>query len=604
MKIGRLKKTLQSFLLSFSLIWKANKVCTLLLVSITSLLSIIPAISILLSKQIIDNLSSGGIKDPEIFTKEVSLTLCLLAIGCLNYVLSSTSQLIQSILKDRLNLTVNKSIFEKASSFDYYLYEDPKLYDVLQRAQQDSSYRPLTLLHQTMALISGVVTFISLLAILIKLNILIVIILLIITLPTLFVQISYSNENFSLQKNRAPDYRLSNYFARLITDIESAKELRLFYLAPVLIKRYEEIQYKFLSQNKQIITRKIKKGTFVQIVSQVGYYALYIYIIFYVIQGIFTIGDLVMFSTAILQAQGSLGIILSSLADLYEQNLFLENYFNFIQLPSSKKPRQYYPITFSDSPPTIEFKHVTFIYPNTTLPALQDVSLTISPNEKIGLVGVNGSGKSTLIKLICGLYIPTSGQITFNGTDITKIDPLVISDKISVIFQDYIHYYLSILDNIGFGAINKINNKEDIYKAAQKSGANTFIKELPNGYETILGRVFNEESVDLSIGQWQKIALARLFIRNSPVLILDEPTASLDVFAEQETYKNLINSSNNKTVLLISHRFSTVMNTERIIVLNHGQIEEEGNHNQLIKLNGLYSKMYYTQAKPYNEKNA
>jgi ATP-binding cassette subfamily B protein len=337
----------------------------------------------------------------------------------------------------------------------------------------------------------------------------------------------------------------------------------------------------------------------VQLLALLGYYGGYLAVILQAIGGHITLGDLTMYSGVLMQAQSTAGALMSSLADLYEQNLFLSNLFTFLKLQPRIPPGGRGEPAPEILRSGLEMRNVTFQYPGISEPVLHNINLTVAPGEKIALVGENGAGKTTLIKLLARLYDPTEGIILLDGADLREVDIASLHARIGVIFQDFVQYPLTGRENIGFGQIEALEDDARIQAAAQKSGAHNVLNSLPKGYDTVLGRWFDEEGPDLSVGQWQKIALARAYMRDAPILILDEPTASLDAKSEFEVFKHFKELAADRTVILISHRFSTVRMADRIIVLNNGHIAEQGTHEELLAAGGVYATLFNLQAEGY-----
>ena len=471
---------------------------------------------------------------------------------------------------------------------------------MLQRAQREAGFRPLILLNQMLTIVGSTITTLFLLVLLLRFNPWIVLVLVTTTLPVLFVQARYGQEAFRLFNWRTPEARKLAYYAQLLTSDQSIKEIKLFDLARLLFKRYKSLFARFYRENRSLAVRRNLAGAALALLSLLGYYGCYVYVIGRAVASAITLGDLTLYGSVFLQLQGSLTNLLNGLSTIYESALFIGNLFAFLELRPMISPS-----ANGRQPPEkwqegFVLHNVSFCYPGTTCYVLRNLNLHIRPGEKIALVGENGAGKTTLVKLLARLYDPTEGYITLDGLDLREYDLGSLQQCIGVIFQDFVRYYLPARENIGFGQVEALENQERIVAAAQKSGAHSVISGLPEGYETTLGRWF-DDGHQLSVGEWQKVALARAFIRDADLLILDEPTASLDARTEYEVFQQFNTLTHDRAAVLISHRFSTVRMAERIIVLERGQIVEEGSHEQLLERGGIYATLFNMQAENYRD---
>jgi len=400
------------------------------------------------------------------------------------------------------------------------------------------------------------------------------------------------------QREQTSTERQAGYLNWMLTNSSHAKEIRMFGLGPLLIRRFRDIRRK-LRKGRLAITRKRYLADFAaQTFSTAAIYGSYAYVAYQAVWGKITYGDLVMYFQAFQRVQGFLQGLLSSLAGLYEDNLFLSNLYEFLDL----KRTVVEPVPPRPVPQPMQrglvLHQVSFQYPTGTKKVLEDISLAIRPGEVVALVGENGSGKTTLIKLLCRLYDPTGGTITLDGIDLRQFETTALRHEIAVIFQDYAHYYLTARENIWFGNTSLPPGHERVLAAARRSGADDVIRALPRGYETILGKWF-EDGEELSIGEWQKVALARAFMRDAQIIVLDEPTSSMDAKAEYETFQNFRRLVSGRTAILISHRFSTVRMADRIFVLKQRSVVESGTHEELLGRRGVYASLFEKQARAY-----
>ena len=355
---------------------------------------------------------------------------------------------------------------------------------------------------------------------------------------------------------------------------------------------------KFFQEDKSLALRRAVVGFGLGLIATLGFYGSYAWIVWHTVQGKISLGDMTLYLSIFRQGQSTFQAILSGVGSIYENNLFMANVFDFLGL----KPQMVIATRKHDLPVSlhrgIEFRGVGFRYPESEEWALRNIDLSIRPGEKIALVGPNGAGKTTLIKLLSRLYDPTEGAILIDGIDIRELDPVDLRQKIGVIFQDFVRYHVPARENVGFGQIDSLEKIEQIIEAARKSGAHPIIENLPEGYETMLGRWFRGGH-ELSVGQWQKIALARAFMRDAEILVLDEPTAALDAETEYEIFRHFQELTEGKTAILISHRFSTVRMADRIVVIQEGRIAEIGSHPELLRQEGIYAHLFSMQAQGY-----
>jgi ATP-binding cassette subfamily B protein len=405
-------------------------------------------------------------------------------------------------------------------------------------------------------------------------------------------------------RRESPERRKMYYFNRLMTDDDYNKEIKLFNLGNFFIGRYQQLADKFYEENQRILVRRNMTGFYWMVLSLVANAGIYIYVALQAVTGRITLGGLTLYTQTAQQVGQSFQALLDGLSNTYENNLFVSTLFEFLEyepvITSPEKPRSFEQ-SLESKGLEIEFRNVSFTYPDKdpeTEATLKNMSFTIRAGEAIALVGRNGAGKTTIVKLLTRLYDPDEGEILIGGRNIKEYDLKSLREEIGVIFQDYVAYYLSARENIGVGRIKDIENLDLVNSAAKKSGASEVIEGLPDGYETMLGRWW-KDATQLSGGQWQKLALARAFIREARILILDEPTSSLDARAEYEVFAKFRELTEGKTAIFISHRFSTVRLADRIFVLENGTILEDGSHEELMMVDGRYAELFNLQAEAY-----
>ena len=426
----------------------------------------------------------------------------------------------------------------------------------------------------------------------------IALILLAAAIPAALVRYYYARARFRFEQENTESERQAGYYHWVLTDSSHAKEVRLFNLGPLFRERFKNFRTDLRKGRLQLGRYRTLSDSASQAIVVIALFGTFAFIAYSALDGTITVGDLVMYFLAFQLGIGFIQAILNSLAGLYEDNLFLANFYQFLDLEPTIHAPEIPVVVPEPNSQTIEFRDVRFSYPGGIKEAVSGVNLTLNPGEVVALVGENGSGKTTLIKLLCRLYDPDSGSITVNGIDLRSLDPVAWRKEISVIFQDYVHYYLSAGENIWVGNIERDQDPATIAKAANRSGADSVIKRLPDGYQTNLGHWFSGGQ-ELSEGEWQKVALARAFYRDSNIVVLDEPTSSLDPLAEADLFRNFRDLLDGRSAILISHRFSTVQMADRIYVLDKGRIIEEGSHADLLRLNGRYAHLFRTQAEHY-----
>lgn len=418
------------------------------------------------------------------------------------------------------------------------------------------------------------------------------------TIPAFIAQSRYAELHFRVLSWRAPEARQLAYLEHLLTDYDAVKEVKLFGLGEPLLGRYANLFWKFLQQDQKIARGRSLASVGWGLLATLSYYGAYAWIVWRAASGEITLGDMTLYLGIFRSSQSMFESIFYGLSELYENGLFMSNLFAFLELTPQMVIAAHPKPAPRKIERSIEFSNVSFRYTGQEGWALRDVNLTIQPGEKIALVGPNDAGKTTIIKLLTRLYDPTEGKILLDGIDLRDYDLRELRQRIGVIFQDFVRYHLSAAENVGFGQIEMLDDRPRIVTCAQKSGADALITSFPDGYETMLGRWFSKGR-DLSGGEWQKIALARAFMRDCEMLVLDEPTATLDAENEMKVFQQFRELTADKTAVLISHRFSTVRMADRIFVIEHGGITEQGTHAELLARGGTYARLFNLQAESY-----
>jgi ATP-binding cassette, subfamily B, bacterial len=512
-------------------------------------------------------------------------------------VLGRANTLCDSLLGDRFTNKVSLRLMDHAVTLDLASFEDPVFYDKLERARKQTTGR-MGLLASLLGMCQDMISLVSLSVVLIMFSPWIMILLAAAVIPSFLGEAHFTSLAYSALYRKTPQRRLLDYLRLLGASAQSAKEVKIFGLGGHLSKKYREISEAIYLENKGIAVKRAVVGSSLNLISTVGYYGAYASVLLRTLSGSISIGTFQLLASAFSRSRNYIESILSKFTDISDQAVFLKDLFDFFAMTptiSSKKSAIPGPRPISRG---FEFRNVAFAYPGSAQMVVQNINFHIEPKEKIALIGENGAGKTTLVKLLARLYDPSAGSILLDGVDIREYDVEDLRRIISVIFQDYMKYDMIVRENIGLGQIEALEDRDRIELAAHKSLAQKLIERLPNKYEQMVGRRF-EGGLDLSGGEWQKLALARAYMRDAQVLILDEPTATLDARAEYEVFQRFADLTRGRMAVLISHRFSTVRMADRILVLSGGEIHEHGTHEELIALGGRYAELFELQASGY-----
>ncbi len=563
--------------------------------------ALIPAAMAWVGKLIVDAVvqaaRTGSRADERLVVEYVLVEFGLMVVST---VLSRGQALLRDLMRASLGNHVNTLILEKAATLELRHFEDADTYDKMQNARREASVRPLSLVLELASLGQQLLILISYAALLARLSWWSTLVIVAASLPAFFAEARFSGESFRLNSWRAPEGRRQNYLEWILTRDSHVKEVKIFGLAPLVLGRYRALFDKFYSEDRRLALRKSAAGLVLGALSLLAFYASYLFMADRAAQARITLGDLTLYLVAFRQGQAAIQSALASIGSLYEDGLFVSNLFTYLDIPTAgESPRSRPASAAKGRSQLIEFREVAFRYPGSDRDALHGVDLRIEPGEKLALVGDNGAGKSTLIKLLLRLYDPSHGAILYGGVDLRDFDPRDLRDRIGVLFQDYVKYQFTALENVGLGEVRAISDRPRIDAAVERAGARAVVDELPQKLDTMLGGWF-EEGHELSGGQWQKIALARAFMRDqAELLVLDEPTASLDAEAEHDLFLRLKALAADRSAILISHRFSTVRTADRIAVLQGGRIAELGSHDALLAKDGRYAHLFRLQASGY-----
>jgi ATP-binding cassette subfamily B protein len=583
-----------------SFVWQSTKGWTLLNSFLLVIQGILPLLPLYLTKLMVDAIAAG-VSAPD---KDAALRYVLWLVGALAAVtlfsalIRLTSGLVSEWQSHIVTDHMNDVLLAKSIEVDVEYYESAKYYDTLHRAQREAPFRPISIVNGLSQIALNGVSLLAIGALLLSFHWIIAVILFLAVSAAAAIRIVHTGKLYRWERKNTATERQAGYYHGILTNSGYSKEVRLFDLGNLFMGRARDLRRK-LREGRLTLSRQRALSDFAaQTFATTAIYGCYGFVAYQAIGGELTVGDLVMYYQAFQRVQGYLQGILSSLTGLYADNLFLSNLYEFLDLKRTvAEPAVAQPVP-KPMRIGIVLDHVSFQYPGGTRKAVKDVSLTIRPGEVVALVGENGSGKTTLIKLMCRLYDPTSGSISFDGVDLRQFETHALRREIAIIFQDYAHYHLSAEENIWLGNAALPPDRERVAAAARRSGADEVIRGLPRGYDTILGKWF-ADGEELSMGEWQKVALGRAFMRDAQILVLDEPTSSMDAKAEYEVFQSFRKLVAGRTAILISHRFSTVRMADRIYVLQHGRVIEGGSHDELIRAGGTYARLFEMQARHY-----
>jgi ATP-binding cassette subfamily B protein len=593
----------------FRLIWKTNHWLMLTNLSLRLCRSALPLFSLYVAKLIVDEVVrlvnqgtfSHSLNQPfEAFYTEGGHLLFLVALEfgfvALSEIIGRGISLTEILLGDLFSNQSSMEIIRHAATLDLYQFEDPQFYDKLERARRQTTGRTV-LMTQVFEQIQDMISVLFLGAGLVFFNPYLILILVLAVIPTLLGEIYFNQKVYSLTLSWTPERRELDYLRYIGASDETAKEIKIFGLAEFLAQRFKVISDRYYEANKSIAIRRAVVGTSLSILGTLSYYGAYVFIIMQTVGGLLSLGTMTFLAGSFERMRGLLQGIMLRFSRIAESALYLQDYFDFLNIQPLQKTSGGLPIP----KPILRgfvFENVSFKYLNSEKYAVRHLSFELKAGEKLALVGENGAGKTTIVKLLAGLYQPTEGRILLDGRDLRDYDPQGLREAIGVIFQDYIRFAMTASENIAIGKIGDLANDSRIEDSAHKSLANQVVETLPEKYRQMLGKRF-AGGVDLSGGQWQKIALARAYMRDAQLLILDEPTAALDARAEHEVFLRFAELTKGKSAVLISHRFSTVRMADRILFLENGQRLEFGTHEALMAEGGKYAELFNLQAKGY-----
>lgn len=600
----------------FAMVWKTGHWILFAMILVSLLTGILPIVGSLLSREILNELQgvvtsrataefSGATYATVFWGSMVMLLLIFYFVyKVLNQVVTRLNTAVTRIAGEKVVRHVRVQIMEKAKELDLASFDRPEFYEKLENANREAGMRPISVISSTFDAISKIISIVSYIVILAVAPGMwwMAPLMILISVPTAIVNFAYKHKTFLYIRRRSKDRRQMTYYSDLMVNKDMVKEIRMFGLADSFTERYNTVFDRYYVGLRKLIIRESVWQIVLTVISSVVSCIFFAIIAMKVFMGEILIGDYSLYTGALTSIVTTVSGLINVSAAVYEGTLFIDNLITFMKeqptvVPSIDPPA---PVA-SGAPHTIEFQDVCFAYSGGKRYVLDHVSLTIRPGETAVLVGLNGAGKTTFLKLLTRLYDPTEGKILLDGRDLREYEPSELYRIFGIIFQDFGKYAVSVSDNVRFGDIYREESAEEITEAARKADAEDFISRLPNGYDTPLMRYFEPNGIELSIGQWQKLAIARAFYSASDILILDEPTASLDPMAEQEIFRQFDELRKDKTTIFVSHRLSSATIASKIIVLEYGKLVEEGTHRELMAKGGKYYELFTTQAKRYLE---
>ncbi|MBD8500853.1 ABC transporter ATP-binding protein [Paenibacillus arenosi] len=585
----------------FKILWETHHFYFLTILILNVVKGLIPAALLLATQNLINSvvIAHGN----SVFDGVIYAFFWLIAITLLNELVGYTESYFHHLFETMLSNEVNIKIMEKSVKLSLATFEEAEVQDQLTRAQSEANSRPYQIFMTILSLISGTVTLLSTAAILLVWRWWVAILLILLPVTSFVSFLKLGQREFDVHFKRAPKMRESWYLSFLLTKDVSFKEIKLFNLGNYLLGHYKNIYSQFFVEDKKLAFRRFSLSILFQLLNLVVISSVIFLVLWSAYTGEIMIGSFVAMVQAVSNTQSSSQGVLQHLLSLCQHNLYMQQLFAFLDLKIEKASNRESDVALNDKINRLELKDVSFKYPNKSKYAVHEVSLELNKGETLALVGKNGSGKSTLVKLLTQLYQGYSGNILVNGYSARDMNHSQLLERIGVVFQDFVHYEMSMRHNIAFGEVHQIDNDKHILEAARKTGILPLINQLPQGLDTQMGKWF-EEGHQLSGGQWQRVAIARAYIRNADLYILDEPSAFLDPEAEYEVFQMFRQLVADRMGIFISHRFSSVRYADKIAVMDEGRIVEYGSHYDLMALRGLYYELYTMQASAYldNEK--
>lgn len=597
-KLGRFKQTVATSARLLGLLWSIDKWLLLANSFAVTIPALVPFAFAYIFKLVIDQVVLSISINSVDFNKFILLFAVAFTVYTIQSLAFSAQDYLHRLLYTKIPISLYQVVLSKISSLDIAYFEDSEFKNTLEKVRDAYSWRPLNLMDYLLFSFQGLIQVIAAILLLATLAPILIVVILIVAIPELISRIKESQLSWGIWDAQSPHRKKFWYVSSLLQERDSVKEMKLFQLPKKFLSDIKNIQENIYKENKNLATKYLGINSVFNILEGITFIGILLFIVLEAVARRISVGDISYYTTVITNLQNGIGGLFRNLVRLFSESLYTASIFEVLDAPPKLKQIEKPPKINLNKPPLIEFKNVSFTYPGSKKTVLKNFNLIINPKEKIALVGENGSGKTTIIKLLCRFYDVSEGEILVNGINLKKLDLNDWYKALGVLFQDFVKYEYTAWENIHFGKVDEKENIKKIVEAAISSGADSMIKKLEYGYDQILGRTF-EGGIELSVGQWQKIALARGFFRNAPILILDEPTASIDAKAEAEIFNRVEKLSKDKTVIIISHRFSTVRNADKIYVIDEGKIVESGSHKELMEINGRYATLFNLQAKGY-----
>jgi ABC-type multidrug transport system fused ATPase/permease subunit len=587
----------------FRLVWDTKPWILLYMIFMAIFNGVTPVIGAKIGADLLNALASSYVAATQghfEFDLVMKILIIRFAYNFTTGLINRISNILNNISSELVVNHVNLKIMYKSREVDLASFDLPEFYEKFENAKREAGNRPIHILNANFTIISTVISMFSFVVALLSVSPWAPLVILAMSVPTALINFRYRKKNFWYLRWHSKERRQMNYYSNLMTNKDMVKEIRLFHLSDLFIGRYQETFLVYFRGLKKLFVEEGLLHMCMTVVTTTINCLLFLYIAKGVAEGKYEVGDYSFYTGALSSISSGIGTLISTTASIYEGTLFIDNLISFMDekptiVPALPEPRKIEHHTGH----TIEFQHVSFVYPGTERKVINDVSFTLNPGDTCVLVGLNGAGKTTLIKLLTRLYDPTEGRILLDGHDIREYSVEDLYSMFGIIFQDFGKYAVNVRENIQFGQLEREAGEDEVILAAEQSSADQFIADLPDKYDTPLMRYFEENGIELSIGQWQKLSIARAFYSDSDVIILDEPTASLDAIAEQEIYNQFDRLRKDKTTIFVSHRLSSATVANKIIVLEHGAIVEIGDHSELMKKKGTYYELFSTQAKRY-----
>ena len=584
------------------LVWETKKSVLFILTLFCILEGFYPVVSALISAELLNQVGNAAVGQLHSFMPILTPLIGYFAFLFLTQILTRLSNMTVRIAGELVANHIKLKILDKASTLDLSSFDKPEFYEKMENANREAGNRPLQILMSTFSVITSFISIVSFIVILSALHPVAPLLIIVMALPSAIINYSFRNRTFHYMRFHSKERRQMEYYSGIITDKDMVKEVRLMDLSATFKNKYQSVFKKYFKGIKTLILKENLWQLLSALLTTATNIALFLYVANGVYQGKLNLGAYSLYTGALTSIVNSVNSLIALTATIYEGTLFIENMKGFMDEPQNIISTQTPPLIPARGKHCIQFENVSFTYPGTTRYVLKNINLRLISGETTVLVGLNGAGKTTLIKLLTRLYDPTEGRILLDGKDIKSYDVRALYDLFGIIFQDFGKYAATVTENIAYGDVKKEIVEENIKQSAKESSANEYIEKLPDGYNTPLMRYFELNGIEPSIGQWQKLSVARAFYKDSDILILDEPTASLDPLAEQEIFSQFARLGENKITVFVSHRLSSATTAQQIVVLNYGEIVECGTHQDLMSARSHYYKLFSTQAKRYQSK--